>query len=374
MEPAEAKSKIENRLRTTVDDTPAFDNAFFLIHSESRDVHWDLAYGQVGETPAEPNQPYHAASVGKAFTSTIIAMLVEEGELQFDDPVTSYLADEVLDGLHVYRGTDYTDDIRIHHLLSHTSGLPHLLSDDFGLLNRRKEQSPEGKTFLDVMVDDPDRFWEPEETIEWAKENLHPHFRPGDGIYYSEVGYNLLGLVIESVTSRPYHEALHDYLFEPLSMNHSYLAQFSEPAVEPDRSVPRLQWEDETFDVEEYRSFSGWYAGGQTVNTAEDLFTFHRALIEGNLVGKETLEEMTQWRRLSIGLDYGYGVARFRPIPLLSKYRAWGGIGSTNSFMFYSPGTDVYLIGTFNQTASRSTAYRFAFRAIRAASKVESST
>ncbi|WP_418280756.1 serine hydrolase domain-containing protein [Halorubrum sp. DTA98] len=372
MDSAEAKSTIEDRLRKTVDDTPAFDNAFFLIHSGSRDVHWNLAYGQVGETAANPNQPYHAASVGKTFTSTIIAMLAEEGKLQFDDSITPYLADEVLDGLHDYQGTDYTDDIHIHHLLNHTSGLPHLLSDDFGLFNRQKEESPDGKTFFDVMVEDPDRFWEPEETVEWAKENLHPHFPPGDGIFYSEVGYNLLGLIIESVTSRSYHEALHDYLFDPLSMNRSYLAQFSDPAKDVEHPVPPLRFEDEEFDVEEYRSFSGWYAGGQTVNTTEDLFTFHRSLVEGDLVGAETLKEMTQWRRLSIGLDYGYGVARFRPIPLLSRYRAWGGIGATNSFMFYSPGTDVYLIGTFNQTTSRSTAYRFAFRAIRTASKVES--
>ena len=271
MDPAEANSRIESRLRKTVDETPAFDNAFFLVHSGSRDVHWNLACGEAGDTPVEPDQPYHAASVGKTFTSTIIAMLVEEGQLRFDDPITPYLADEVLDGLHVYRGTDYTDEIRIHHLLSHTSGLPHLLSDDFGLLNRRKEESPEGKTFFDVMVEQPGRFWEPEETIEWATENLHPHFPPGDGIYYSEIGYNLLGLVIESVTSRPYHEALHDYLFEPLSMDHSYLAQYSELATESDRAVPPLQFEDEAFDVEEYRSFSGWYAGGHTVNTPEDL-------------------------------------------------------------------------------------------------------
>lgn len=371
METAEARSRIENGLRKTVDETPAFDNAFFLVHSPSRDVHWNLAHGQVGETPAEPNQPYHAASVGKTFTSTIIAMLVEKGELRFDDPIAPHLTDEVLDGLHVYRGRDYSEDIRIHHLLSHTSGLPHLLSDDFGLLNRRTEESPEGKTFFDVMVEEPDRFWEPEETIEWAKENLHPHFPPGDGIFYSEVGYNLLGLIIEAVTSKTYHEALHDYLFEPLSMDHSYLSQFSEPAVATDHPVPPLQFEDEEFDVEQHRSFSGWYAGGQTVNTAEDLLTFHRALVEGDLVAEETLDEMTQWRRLGMSLDYGYGVVRFRPVPLLSKYRMWGGIGATSSLMFYSPGCDVYLIGTFNQTASRRTAYRFAFKTLRTVSKIE---
>jgi CubicO group peptidase (beta-lactamase class C family) len=69
-------------------------------------------------------------------------MLVENSALRFDERISSYLPDEVLNGLHVYRGTDYTDDIPIDHLLTHTSGLPHLLSDEFGLFSRRTEESP----------------------------------------------------------------------------------------------------------------------------------------------------------------------------------------------------------------------------------------
>ena len=57
------------------------------------------------------------------------------------------------------------------------------------------------------MIEAPDRFWAPEETIDLAKEHLHPHFPPGDGILYSDVGYNLLGLIIEHVTEQPFHRA-----------------------------------------------------------------------------------------------------------------------------------------------------------------------
>lgn len=57
------------------------------------------------------------------------------------------------------------------------------------------------------MIEAPDRSWAPEETIDWAKEHLHPHFPPGDGILYSDVGYNLLGLIIEHVTEQPFHRA-----------------------------------------------------------------------------------------------------------------------------------------------------------------------
>ena len=194
MESGAAKSRIRTRFQRTVADTADFHGASLLIHSESRDVHWNLAAGRADRDSVKPAQPFFAASIGKTFTATIIAMLVEEDELRFDDPISPYLSDEVLNGLHVYRGTDHTDDIQIHHLLTHTSGLPHLLSDEFGLFSRRTEKSPEGKTFFDVVIEDPDRFWNPEETIDWAKENLHPHFPPGDGIFYSDVGYNLLGL------------------------------------------------------------------------------------------------------------------------------------------------------------------------------------
>lgn len=131
MEPGEAESKTATRLRRTVADTAGFHGASLLIHSESRDVHWNLAAGRVGRDPVEPEQPFYPASVGKTFTATIVAMLVEDGVLRFDDPISSSLSDEVLKGLHVYRGTDYTDEVRIHHLLTHTSGLPHLLSDEF---------------------------------------------------------------------------------------------------------------------------------------------------------------------------------------------------------------------------------------------------
>ena len=106
------------------------------------------------------------------------------------------------------------------------------------------------------------------------------------------------------------------------------------------------------------------------MNTAEDLLAFHRALIEGQLVEAETLDKITQWRKLSIGLDYGYGVLRFRPLPWISKYYLWGGLGSTNAFMLYNPGHDIYLIGTFNQTAARRKAMRFLFRTLRTVSKV----
>lgn len=366
-----ARSKIETELRERVSTTPDLHSAHLLVHSDSLGIHWPMAVGGSDEDPAHPDQPYHAMSVGKTFTATIVTMLAEEGKLAIEDPIAEYLCPEILDGLHVYDGTDYTYEITIEHLLSHTSGLPHLLEDEFGLLRPKPEVSADGKSFLDVMLEAPDRFFDPEETVLWATEHLEPHFPPGEGIFYSEVGYNLLGLVIESVTDLPYDEALSSYLFEPLSMEQSYLAQFSEPIAEPEHPVAPFHIGDREFDVESFRASSGWFAGGQTVNTTEDLLAFHRALLGGELVSSSSLDRMTQWRRLSVGFDYGHGMVRFRPLPLLSKYHLQGGLGASGSYMLYSPRLDVHLVGNFHQWSYMKPCMRFLFQVLRILSKVD---
>ena len=238
-------------------------------------------------------------------------------------------------------------------------------------MNTRLEESPEGNTLFDEMLEEPDRFWDPEETIEWAKQNLEPHFPPGEECYYSEFGYNLLGLIIERVTEQPYHDALEEFLFDPLEMDHSYLPPFSEPAVESELPTAPFYIEERKVDVDAVPSLSAFYAGGQTVNTAEELFRFHRALVEGELVSGATLQTMQQWEKLWQGIDYGYGIVRIRPLPFLKRFHSWGGLGASSAFMLYNPTIDVYLIGTFNQWSYMRKSVQFLLRTLRSISKVE---
>jgi CubicO group peptidase (beta-lactamase class C family) len=372
MERQEARSRLESRLQSAVEDNADLHSAYLLVHSESRDLHWNLATGQTDGIEATPEQPYYAASIGKTFTSTIVAMLADDGQLRFSDPISEYLSASILDGLHTINGRDYTDDIRIRHLLGHTSGLPHSLPEGGKMfLNSRLEESPEGKALFDEMLEDPDRVWEPEETIEWAKRNLEPHFPPGEDCYYSEFGYNLLGLVIERVTGQSYHEALAEFLFDPLEMEHSYLPPFSDPAVESGLPTAPFFINEMKIDVDDVRSLSAFYAGGQTVNTAEELFRFHRALVEGELVSSETLQKMRQWNKLWQGIDYGYGIVRIRPLPFLKRFHSWGGLGASSAFMLYNPTVDVYLVGTFNQWSYMRKSMMFLLRTLRLISTVE---
>lgn len=345
------KREIEEKLKRKVASDRYLHNVYLLIHSDKLDIHWTMAEGKTDGVLANPNQPYHTASVGKTFTSVILAILVEKGLVKFDDPIANYLPADILKDLHMYKGKDYTNDIQIKHLLSNTSGLPDYFED----------KPKRGKRFLEKILENPSRFWTPQETIHWSKEHLKPHFPPGTGVHYTDTGYNLLGIIIETITSKSFHEVLHDYIFNPLHMNHSYLSQFSEPTIKSKHPVAHLYLKELKINVDEYISFSSFYSGGQTVCTLEDQLLFMNALVNNQIIQKDTLDIMKQWNKMWIGMDYGYGLMRMRFLPFTQKYLGWGHLGSSGTSMLYFPNMNVYIIGSFNQTTYQSKSMNFIF-------------
>lgn len=110
------------------------------------------------------------------------------------------------------------------------------------------------------------------------------------------------------------------------------------------------------------------YAGGGVVATNEDLLKFMKALVTGQIVSKDTLETMkNDANKLYFGIDYGYGIWKFKTIPVLmpQKYNCWGCFGATGAFMFYHPRLDTYLIGTFNDFSYKSKGLRFMIKVIK---------
>ena len=353
------KSGIEKKFMAMVEADPQLKNAYFFIHSEKHNIHWNMAHGMTGSHAANAEQPYHTASIAKTFTSVLIAMLVEEGKLDYSDPIAKYLPEDLMKDLHLFKGRDYSKDIHIEHLVSCTSGLPDFYED----------KPKQGKPFLDLILEDPDKYWTAKETIEWTKRNLSPKFPPGKKCHYSNTGYNLLGLIIENVLAKPYHEVLHAYLFQPLGMDHTYLSQYSEPALQSEYPTANVILKNREVIVDQYRSFSSIYAGGQTVSTSEDLFIFMKALATHQLISKESLAKMMRWNRLWMGVDYGFGLMRIRMLPFTQRYNVWGHLGSIGSFMLYNPAMDTYIIGNFNKTGYVAKNIRFIFGALRALSK-----
>ncbi len=348
MEKDRACQKIEDRFRKLVSKDRDVHIAHLLVHSGNKDIHLKLAHGDKG-VYAHPDQPQFTASVGKMFTSTIIAMLEEEGVLGYDDPVTDFLDEDIARSLHVRDGVDRSKDIKLRHLLNHTSGL----NDYFDEGTSIKDMD------VSIITEDPDRFWTPQELIELTKATTDPKFAPGGGFSYSSTGYQLLGLVIEELTSMPYHDALSKFIFRPLDMRSSYLIQRSEPMTRSEHPVAGVYLGD--IDIIDYRTLSEEYAAGGIMSSAEDMLRFIRAFAHMELIDAESYAKMQDWARFGLGLDYGYGLMRFKKTPLLMPFEFIGHAGATGTFMIHNFETDTSMVGGLHQHCKHGKALRMAF-------------
>ncbi len=348
MDKNRACQEIEDRFRKLVSKDRDIHVAHLLVHSGSKDIHLKVADGDEG-VYAHPDQPQFTASVGKMFASTIIAMLEEKGELSYDDPVTDHLDDEIAESLHVMDGVDHTKDIRLKHLLNHTSGL----NDYFDEGTSIKDMD------VSIITDDPDRFWTPQDLIRLTKDTTKPKFAPGKGFSYSSTGYQILGLVIENLTSMPYHDALSRFFFRPLGMQSSYLIQRSEPIVKSEHPVAGVYLGDQ--NLIDHRTLSEEYAAGGIVSSAEDMLKFIRAFAGMELINADSYAKMQDWAKFGLGLDYGYGLMRFKKTPLIMPFEFIGHAGSTGTFMIHNFETDTSLVGGLHQHCKHGKALRMAF-------------
>ncbi|PKM66084.1 MAG: serine hydrolase [Firmicutes bacterium HGW-Firmicutes-2] len=346
----EKTKRIEDLFRHQVRKDSKVKNAYLLVHSQKLDIHMNIAEGSTGDIPANPDQPNYMASVGKLFTATIISILYEKGELSFDDTITDYLDEDLLKDLHVYKGIDYTHSIKIKHLLKQTSGL----YDHFWPL-------------LKKLLKEKEFNISPREAVIWGKNNLKPYAPPGKKTKYSDTNYHLLGLIIENITGKPFHEVLKDYIFVPLGMENASMYQYSDPIKKYDYPIAHFSINEIIGnDLINYAGLD--YTGGGVVATNEDLLIFMKALVTGQIVSKDTLEKMkNDSSGLYMSIDYGYSIWQFRTIPVLmpEKYSCWGCVGVTGAFMFYHPKSDAYLIGNFNDVSYKSKGLRFMLKVIK---------
>ena len=134
------------------------------------------------------DQPYFIGSTTKLFTTAIILKLKEEGKLSLDDKIHQYVDISVLFRLHLYQKKDYSQEISIKHLLSHTSGLPDYFQD----------KGTSKKSLEKDLMKGHDQSWTFEEAIEMSKK-FEPLFVPGEKgkAKYSDANFQLLGKIIE---------------------------------------------------------------------------------------------------------------------------------------------------------------------------------
>lgn len=225
------------------------------------------------DTPVKPETVFELASITKQFTATAIMMLVEEGRVGLNDKISKFLKET----------PDSWKDMTVRHLLTHTSGLPGMGNDFKGLV-----WTPNVSTAQ--MYDAARR-----DTVE---------FKPGDRWQYSDVGYFLLGMIIESASGNKYRDFLTERIFKPLGMTATMV--LSQRTIIKNRARGYTLYNDELINLRrdtqvELPSHFGIFS------TILDLAKWDAALYTEKLLKQSSLAQMWTPVTLNNGRSYPYG-------------------------------------------------------------------
>ena len=220
---------------------------------------------------AQPNDKFRGGSIMKPFVSVVILQLIEEGLLSLDDPMTNVLPASVTGKF------ANSSNITVRMLLNHTAGIPEWL----------------GEAQINEIAANPAKIWEVEEYIDLAA-GQEPYFDPGEGIYYSNTDYNLLGLVIEQAAGRAWREEVRERIIEELNLENTLLPEPGEIFIPDDHIRGYHPMGEQLIDLTGIDPSMAGAAGGHAlVTTATDLTAFLDAVLAGELFqNPETLEEM----------------------------------------------------------------------------------
>lgn len=225
------------------------------------------------EIPNTPQTKFRLGSLTKQFTAAAILLLQEQSKLSVQDAVCKY----------VENCPAAWKPITVHHLLTHTSGIPNMTS--FPEFRKAK--------FFPIT---------PTESIAMFKDKAL-EFAPGEKFNYSNSGYILLGYIVERVSGKPYADFVRESIFQPLGMKNTDMDTNS--AIVKHRAAGYTRGGDGLVNAE-YINMTIPYAAGAMYSTVEDLYLWDRALYGEKLISKKSLEAMTA--PFKDGYAYGLGV------------------------------------------------------------------
>ena len=245
-------------------------------------IAWADGFGQADleqEVPAHADTVYRIASISKPVAATAVMQLVERGLVGLDDPIQKYVPD-------FPRKPE--GEIRLRHLLTHTSGIRHYKGDEF---NSREYFATTAAAFR-IFEDDP------------------LLFAPGSKYQYSTYGYNLLAAVVEKVSGLPYEQYIQAHVFTPAGMTTARLEHPEDLVRHRARQYTKDTRPAPAFPLRNapYVDLSYKWAGGGIIATALDLARFDIALNDGRLLKPATLQQMYTPARLTSGQETGYGL------------------------------------------------------------------
>lgn len=219
--------------------------------------------------PITPDAVFTVGSITKQFTGAAILKLEMQGKLRVGDTIDRYFSDV----------PDDKKRITIHQLLTHTAGLPDSLGGDFDMTATK-------------------------DAVKRAAMASKLRWKPGTKHAYSNVGYSLLGMIVEKASGMTYEQFLWKYLFEPADMMHTgYLI----PKFDPDTLAIGYRQNKAWGTVLGHPMLEDgpcWHlrANGGIHSTINDLYKWHLALNKTAILSDEAKKKY-----FAPHVDEGYG-------------------------------------------------------------------
>jgi CubicO group peptidase (beta-lactamase class C family) len=341
-------------------------HAVLAVESMDGSFHWSGATGiaHPDGTPMRTSTPFWIASVTKLYIASAVLKLHEQGHLSIYERMTSYLPRSLTAGLNRTKdGMDHSDKITLLHLLNHSSGIP-----DYLEIHRKGE-----KSLWDGILEEGDRSWSIEDTMQLVRNVNRPLFRPRPmdatkwKSRYSDTNFQLLIAIIETVTGKPLQEVFDEMFYRPLNLENTYL-----PSTSTSKNFPAaatVWYKDRNLDIP-----YALESARDLISTADELIIFMRALIRGEIFDDPATVKLMQsnWSMFGFQLspvapgwpiEYGLGMMRFRAPPVFSLFRSFpelrGHTGVSSAWLFYCPEIDMIITGTVSQLSAVAVPFKF---------------
>lgn len=289
----------------------------FMVAQKGKPV-YQKAFGMANlelDAKLNINSVFQIGSMTKQFTATAILMLEEQGKLKVSDPISKYIP-----------SYPNGNNITIHHLLTHTSGIKDFTKMKTIAYIAQKEMTPE-------------------EMVNFFK-NEPVDFAPGQKFDYNNSGYVVLGYIIELTSGETYEDFIRKNIFDKIGMTNSYYAT--------DRKIIKNRaygYHKKSYGYvnKTVINFSVPFASGSLMSTLDDMLKWQNALNKNLLLNsKNEMKAFTKYK-LNDGkeIEYGYGW-HLKSINGTATREHGGSVFGFKSMAVYIPSEDIYVLGFGN--------------------------
>ncbi|MBD8069117.1 serine hydrolase domain-containing protein [Bacillus sp. PS06] len=269
------------------------------------------------------------ASGCKLFTAIAICQLVERGKLSFDSTLKECLNIPF---------PAFDESITIHHLLTHTSGIPDYFDEEIM------------EDFEELWVQNPMYRIRKLEDFLPLFQNHSMKLNVGDRFHYNNAGYIVLGLIVEQASRIPFTDYIQEHVFNKAGMKNSGYFEFD--ALPPNTAIGYIDFPNRTWKTNIYSLPVKGGPDGGAYTTVQDMDKLWDALVNGELLGKHYTQKLLTPYVYTEEDDswYGYGVWIDKENEVIKKYHIMGYDPGVSFHSAYYPETNYKVVVCSNKS------------------------